>query len=264
MQNKRSKGVTAFGVLFLWFAFIWTYWTVQLYLGYYQPNHLSSLYAVIYMLSAILLILLALFTSIGLFMLKKWARKLALGLGTYHWLYLTISAIKNTYCIRIYNHQIPFYIIVIFSVFCLILIIVPIFLLWWFFTRPKVREQFNGVTSYMKIARNNWEKFVGWSSIINIVVVCCFSSKNSMEYGILYSLGYFSPLIMAGVLFGSITYGVWHVLLERKKKTAQGSLKSKWDGVKNELMIIGFSFVGLIICYVVYGRISAIISKLLK
>lgn len=264
MQKKRSKGVTAFAVLFLWLAFIWAYWTVQLYSRYYIPYHFHSLSAVVYMLLAILLILLALFTSVGLFMLKEWARKLALALGTYQWLYQTVSAIKDIYSTRIYSHHIPLYIIVIFSVFCLLLIIVPTFLLWWFFTRPKVKEQFNGVTCHMKIARNNWEKFVGWSSIINIVVVRCFSSKNPMEHGILYSLGYFFPLIMAGVLFGSITYGVWHVLVERKKKIARESLKSKWDGVKNELMIIGFSFAGLIVCYVIYGRVSAIISKLLK
>lgn len=142
MEKKRSKGVTAFGLLFLWLAFQWVCWTKLYCVVSYQQYCLYPLDVIIYILLSILLILVAFLTSIGLFMLEEWARKLALGLGTYHWLYLTISVINKTYWTRIYNHNIPLYSIVIVSIFCIMLIIAPIFLLWWFFTRPKVKEQF--------------------------------------------------------------------------------------------------------------------------
>lgn len=120
----------------------------------------------------------------------------------------------------------------------------------------------------MKISRNSWEKFVGWSSIINIIALCVVSSKNLMGHGMFYFIrhfmGYYVSAFIFGLPFGSITYGIWHVLIERKKKTARELSKSKWGGVKNELKIIGFSIVGLIICFAIYGRISAIIRSFLK
>jgi len=137
--RKRSKGVTAFATLCLGYGFSWIFWTVWLYKTYRKGwlhfesiNSYTCLYAIF--------IMLALAIGIGLFMLKEWGRKMALGLGTCYLLYSWYEAIKDA----TYLHQgkmavSDFFIVIPIS---LAIIGVPIFLLWWFFTRPKVKEQF--------------------------------------------------------------------------------------------------------------------------
>jgi hypothetical protein len=135
--KKGSKGVIAFAVLFLGCALLWTYTTMHTYVVY-NTHRLTLL-----ILLPIAFISLAFLTSVGLFTLKKWGRKLALALGSYFWLYVMYRAIKDSYHMSIYNHEISISFTIVVIIIWLTFTVVPTFLLWWFFTRSKVKGQFN-------------------------------------------------------------------------------------------------------------------------
>ncbi len=122
MEKKRSIVIRAIGILPLLLA-IDSLWRV------YVLFHKG----ISYIYSDALWGIFALLCSIGLFMLKEWGRKLSLAFGTYFFLAGMYASIRLT-CYLNQPKQT-----------CILWIILPLaalFLLWWFFTRPKVKEQF--------------------------------------------------------------------------------------------------------------------------
>jgi len=117
MTKKRSVGVIVFVILFLGLTLLWTY------------NIFTIRYPLLYTYLAVFITLLTFVTSIGLFMLKEWGRKLALGLGIY-------VALKASSCALV---GVTSWVVTLTS---LVFIYALIFLLWWYFTRSKVKEQF--------------------------------------------------------------------------------------------------------------------------
>lgn len=135
-EIHASKGILVFGVIFLVFSLILIYGVMHM--SMYNNAHKALS---IYLFNRICFTFLSFAITIGLFRLKEWARKLALALGSYCLLFAIYGAIKNSHTIKIKNIM-PLSSNITITVVFIIVIISLIFLLWWFFTRPKVKEQF--------------------------------------------------------------------------------------------------------------------------
>ncbi|MDP2934853.1 MAG: hypothetical protein Q8N59_03765, partial [bacterium] len=87
----------------------------------------------------ILYIILLFISSMGLFMQKEWSRKLTLFFGTF-WIirgaFYTLKSVSKL------NETGSSSSSLVASIASLMVFGVSMFLLWWYFTRPKVKEQF--------------------------------------------------------------------------------------------------------------------------
>jgi hypothetical protein len=128
MHKKRSFGVSVFATIFLMFAILQTY-------NLFGKG--QTLKAVLIQLGVILI---ALLTSFGLYNLKKWGRWLALYFGTASYLIplLALLLIKLPPAIEEGLSFVDWIILLLLTIWA----IAPVVVLSWFFTRPKVKEQF--------------------------------------------------------------------------------------------------------------------------
>lgn len=132
MQKKRPKGVTIFGILFLIGALFSAFYTLK----YFS---IFTKWWLIY--TSILYILLVFAAGVGLLMLKGWARKLSLGFAIFFIIRQTYNGVRDLS--YVYNQE-PSVFVISSGILILILCLSVNCLLFWYLSRPKIKEQFNG------------------------------------------------------------------------------------------------------------------------
>lgn len=126
MEKKRSKGITIFGWIYILFSVCGL---MTLIAGILEGQ------GILYIFAMLVEIILFLAIGIGLLKLKEWARKFVV----YSNIIVILLFISRTIWLYVVSPESPLFPIGIMAIFTAVPILLLII---YFFTRPKVREQF--------------------------------------------------------------------------------------------------------------------------
>lgn len=91
-----------------------------------------------------------------------------------------------------------------------------------------------------KIFSIKWLQFIMWTAI-GFSILDIIMKKNVQAPLSAYLMG----VILSGVIFGSVIYGVWFVIVGRKKPFQEP--REKWTIIQDNFLAAGFSILALFV-----------------